>query len=227
MARRDYGSKRRPVRSRSNAPRQFLLIVTSFLCGYLTATVFDFTSLSTWVNKHILAKNTLPEARPVAHKAVVPKPKFEFYTLLSKDNSAPVVAANRGIAATPIPKIETRQSATDNQTPRAAIAAATQQTAQKNVSVAESKPLMPMRPSSKETYMVQIASFNKRQDAEHLKASLVLRGFDVTVAPVAQHNMTWFRVIIGPFGSRQDAERAHAIVARNEHMKGMIRRMDG
>lgn len=227
MARRDYGSKRRQIKSRSNAPRQFLLIVTSFLCGYLTATMFDFTSLSTWVNKTILAKQIAPDARPVAHKVSAPKPKFEFYTLLAKDNSAPVVAANRAIVTMPISKPDSRQLQMDSQAPRAAIVAATQQATQKQVSVVESKPLMPARPAGKESYMVQIASFNKRQDAEHLKASLVLRGFDVAIAPVAQRNMTWFRVIIGPFGTRQDAERAHDRVARSEHMNGMIRRMDG
>ncbi|MDP1601884.1 MAG: SPOR domain-containing protein [Legionella sp.] len=212
---KDYG-RRRQVRQRSNAPRQILLVLTSFLGGYLAATVFDFTSLSTWVNKNLLNHHN-PETpvKVVAQEPVAPKPKFEFYTLLSKDNSAPM-PANRSNSA--VPKT-VEQSA--------AIPPTAKNSTPLNVGVVEGKPVKPVNQPSKERYSIQVASFNKRQDAEHVKALLVLKGFDVSIAAVAQQNVTWYRVIVGPFVSRNEAEKARIAVARSERMNGMIRRTGG
>ncbi|KTC71635.1 Sporulation domain-containing protein [Legionella birminghamensis] len=233
---KDYVRKRQ-AKQRSNAPRQLLLLLASFLGGYLTATIFDFTSLSAWVNKHVLAAQELhPEATVPAKKAEAPKPKFEFYTLLAKDSS-PQVLANRPGSASPraLPPANTAtahtaQQATQVTRPTAApVNAKTQAPAlPQAVTVAESKPAANPAPAknSKEYYLVQIASFNRRQDAEQVKANLVLKGFDVIVTSVPQGQMIWFRVLLGPYHSRLQAEKAQAEIARSEHMKGMIRKMD-
>jgi cell division protein FtsN len=211
---RDYVRKRQ-VRQRSNAPKQILLVLTSFLGGYLAATVFDFTSLSTWVNNNLI-NHQKPEAlvTVVAPKAATPKPKFEFYTLLAKDNSAPAV--NRGNPSR-LPKAA-EQSGGIPPTAKA--------TTPLDIGVVEGKPVKPAN-VDKGTYSIQIASFNKRADAEHVQALLVLRGFDVSITSVAQKNITWYRVIVGPFNSRSEAEKARIAVARSEHMNGMIRKTGG
>lgn len=234
---KDYVSRRRQTKQRPNVPRRLVAILGAFLCGYLVATVFDFTSLTTWVNKNILASKESGahvETR-VAHKEA-PKPKFEFYTLLSKDSSAPV-AVNRGLpqaaqpAARPVasqPAAVTAQVAVPatvitNEQPHATAITVSRATS-KAVLVSEKK-VMPTTPANKESYMIQIASFNKRQDAEHLKASLVLRGFNVVISSIQRQAVTWYRVTIGPFNSRTDAEKAQVIVRQSEHMNGIIRRI--
>ncbi|MFC3908521.1 SPOR domain-containing protein [Legionella dresdenensis] len=218
--------RKRQTRERSNAPKQFLLVVASFLCGYLVASVFDFASLTSWVNKQVQehsGKQT-PQQPVVAKKPELPKPKFEFYTLLAKDSKTPVSAyrpAPQAQHQEPAKVVPPSSAAAIARAPQSAVV--TTQQPQK-AAVAESKPV-PV-PAAKESYMVQVAAFNKRQDAEHLKASLVMQGFDVSIGQISQRNTNWFRVVIGPFHSRADAEKAQITVARSERMKGMIRKMD-
>ncbi|STX28093.1 Sporulation domain-containing protein [Legionella beliardensis] len=245
---KDYVRKRH-VRQRSNVPKQLVMLLTSFLCGYLTATVFDFTSLTTWVNKNVLNSDKPSEVKKVVkHQSV--KPKFEFYTLLAKDNSPPMpsnrVMANskssRQTVSSPLSSTNLAtqgaavQGATTaqptlpqpafNQRGASSLAQATTQQSRQLLNSVDNKPIMPTNRHAKEAFLIQIAAFNKRQDAEHLKASLVLRGFDVAISPFLKENINWYRVVVGPFPSRAEAEKAQLAVARSERMKGMIRKID-
>lgn len=235
---KDYVSRRRQTRQKPNAPRRLVAIVGAFLCGYLVANVFDFTSLTTWVNKNILAskENGVPVETKVAHKEA-PKPKFEFYTLLSKDSSAPA-PINRGLPqaqvqaqasikpVAPQPVAVTAQVSTPATviTVPHATAITVSHATSKAIAVTERR-ATPVSPGIRESYMIQIASFNKRQDAEHLKASLALRGFSVVISSVQRQTVIWYRVTIGPFNSRTDAEKAQVIVRQGEHMNGIIKRI--
>jgi len=214
---RDY-VKKRQTRQQSQAPRRFLIAIASFLCGYLVATVFDFSSLTSWVNKQVQAykgKDVPLPQQVVAKKQELPKPKFEFYTLLAKDGNSP---ANRPAPVTPIKMISAQPVPVQTVT--------NSSSNQQIAPVTESKPVSVKNNINKESYQVQIASFNKRPDAEHLKASLVMQGFDVNITQTSQNNISWFRVVIGPFPSRGEAEKAQINVARSERMKGMIRKVD-
>lgn len=202
---RDY-VKKRSTKRRSQAPGQLFVILSSFLIGYLTATMFDMASLTTWITRQI-AQHRQPTATPptpvVAKKKEAPKPRFEFYTMLAKDSNG----------HSPVQSVPAQApSMTLNVTKTNA-------------------PIAPATPASvttgaaaKETYLLQIASFSKSSDADHLKASLLMRGFDVTVSPTMHGTVTWYRVIAGPFSTRVDAEKAQIVVAQTERMKGMIRR---
>lgn len=221
---KDYGS-RRPTRRKSNTPKQLFWMLASFLSGYLAATVFDFTSLSSWVSANILAKHGKEKsaARVVAVKEPeVPKPKFEFYTLLTKEGSAhhPVPVAK------PAAPLQPKSIAPPAVTVGSAAVVPKQVNAinaKPPVPVVESKPVVVANSTSKETYQIQIASFKNKQDAEHMKAALTLKGFDVIVVGVSQPQGNWFRVIIGPFGSRIAAEKAQLNLAQREHIQGIIR----
>ncbi|STX50576.1 Sporulation domain-containing protein [Legionella busanensis] len=243
---------KRPVRQRRNVPKQLVTLLASFLCGYLTATVFDFTSLSAWLNQHVLKNQELPAEKIQVAKQQIVKPKFEFYTLLAKDNNIPPASTNNRITVASvrnqqptIPQLlpnSAMQGAalqgagnaqqTQSQTvvgQRAPINSTTQpsnqQVRQAVVPVDNKENLLATR-HSREAFLIQIAAFNRRQDAEHLKAALVLRGFDVAISPILKNNINWYRVVVGPFPSRAEAEKAQIAVARSEHMKGMIRKID-
>jgi cell division protein FtsN len=82
-------------------------------------------------------------------------------------------------------------------------------------------------PGDKNAYLVQIASFKSKQEAERMKASLALKGFVVSIAVVNQQQAQWYRIILGPYASRTQAEKARSSLAQSEHLAGMIRRMDG
>ena len=51
---REYGN-RRSSRQRGGAPHQFLVVIVTFLLGYLTATLFDVETISHWMNTQVLA----------------------------------------------------------------------------------------------------------------------------------------------------------------------------
>lgn len=115
---REYGN-RRSSRSRGGAPHQLLVITVTFILGYLTASFFDFQTLSHWVNDQVLAHNEIkkePSKSEPRHAAVIPpKPKFEFYTLLTNEK-VPSSQSNPNTAAA-------AQPASSNGTTPAATAA--------------------------------------------------------------------------------------------------------
>jgi cell division protein FtsN len=198
------GYGRRPIRHARSSSKSLFWMLTSFLCGYLTATVLDFTSLSSWIRANLFTKQNKKKARVqvVAKQAELPpKPKFEFYTLLAKDKGA-LVPLNQ-------------PTASGQMKPPVAKALPTS-----TVAVPDSTSQV-----GKDSYLIQIASFKNRQDAERMKAALTLKGFDVSIVNTSQQQGNWFRVIVGPFSSRLSAEKAQLALMQSEHIKGMIRKM--
>lgn len=216
---KDY--RRRQTRQKRGASSQFFWVLASFLCGYLAATVFDFASLSRWVDKNILAKQNdeSPETKVVAKNTGLPKPKFEFYTLLAKDQRPPAPLSK------PTQVMQVKPSSPAQPPAASTKAIAPVISAQPTVPVAESKPLSPPN-VNKDAYFLQIASFKTRQDAERMKAAFTLKGFDVSVVAALPQQGSWFRVVLGPFHSRLAAEKVQLAIARSEHIKGMIRKID-
>ena len=218
---KDYRRKN-SAHHRGSVSKQLLLVLVCFLLGYLSASIFDFTSLSSWVNTQVLAQHTIPTAIKATEEAQLPKPKFEFYTLLSSEhtNTNPLVPSGAAvIAALPTQKTALVSVPTaKNQSSAPAVAALT----------AGSVKSMPAATAliNKEAYLVQIASFKRKQEAERMKAMLAIKGFNVNVAIVTQQQIQWYRVILGPFSSRTQAEQARASISASEHIMGMVRKMD-
>lgn len=82
-----------------------------------------------------------------------------------------------------------------------------------------------LKPNTPDTWLLQLASFKNKADAEHMRAAMIMKGFDAAIDPVTQQNMTWYRVVIGPFATRLQAEKAQISIADTERIKGMIRSM--
>lgn len=213
---KDY-DRRRPVKQKTATSGQLMLFVASFFCGYLVATVFDFSSLSSWVKSNILADtaSNQPGLKVAAKKEEPPKPKFEFYTLLAKEqkNSSSLQHKPSRTGATPVVQNRTVEKLTD-----------ISRVAQQDVKVTESKPVVQVN-LKRDSYLIQIAAFRNRHDAEQLKAKMTLKGFDVIISNPKQPS-DWYRVVLGPFASRDDAEKTRLQLAKSEHINGMIRKMD-
>lgn len=234
---KNYG-RGQAMRRKGGFSKQLVIAFMGFLSGYLGASVFDLTSLSHWVNTQLLSKYTgqvIP--KPATVDVVLPKPKFEFYTLLANQH-APTTEPE----ATVVPAITTSSPSTE---PAASVGEPVAKKSPtstlvplKNTTVAVDthtpKPSvaaeLPATPSvatlAKNAYVVQVGSFKRQSEAERIKASLSLKGFMVSVVTVNQQGMRWYRVVIGPFASRPLAEKAQSSVARTEHIIGMIRKMD-
>lgn len=218
---REY-SNRRPVKARSSAPHQFLVVTITFLLGYLTATVFDLETVTRWVNAQVLAHNGASKeaAKPQAPQqaAIPPKPKFEFYTLLTNEKAPNSQAAAKPTTATTSGAATVQTAAVNTATAvKANTPNVTQQVA---VKTAEAKPAAPV---GKGAYSIQVASFKARQDAEHMKGLLTLKGFSVAIVPI-NHVIrgNWFRVVVGPYPDRVLAQKALTDLSKNEHLHGML-----
>lgn len=231
---RDY-DRRKPARRTASAPGRFFGWLAAFLGGYLAATIFDVASLSGWVNKQLLHDTPQPVARE-ARASSAPKPKFEFYTLLARGQTVlPKVPAS---SSTPRPAPAPQHPVSVQAAAKPAVPVALEvakappvpaPAPARQVPVVESRPVVPppVAPAAAAgTYVVQLAAFRNRQDAERLKASLTLRGMHASVTGVTQQNVTWFRVLIGPYASRDLAMRAQNAAYQTEKVRGMVRRAD-
>lgn len=227
---KEYAS-RRSSRARSSAPHQFLVVTVTFLLGYLTATVLDIETLSRWINTQVLAHQEMnretPKAQTPPQAALPPKPKFEFYTLLANEKvpnsqAAPNTANTPTPAKASSPVTAATQAATVNTAAVNAVKANAPKAQQVGaVKTAETRAAIPV--AARGTYLVQVASFKARQDAEHMKGNLILKGFNVNVVPINHASKgNWFRVMVGPYSNRALAQKAQMDLARRERLRGMI-----
>ncbi|CCD09425.1 TPA: SPOR domain-containing protein [Legionella pneumophila subsp. pneumophila] len=232
MMAKDYGNRRAARRNRG--PHQFLVVIVTFLFGYITASFLDVQTISQWVNTQVLAQHDdekAPTKVVQEHKQVPPKPKFEFYTLLANERGpASQASSQQNIdnhaadkTSTPIQKTANTVTVAVNNSVKSTI---TNPTPQTPVKVAEAKPTTMQQPN-KGAYLVQVASFKARQDAEQMKGMLILKGFDVSVVPVTQAQGNWFRVVVGPYPNKALAQKAQMNLAKTEHLNGMVRSVGG
>ena len=225
-----YDTKIRRATAQRRAGRRFFwqlgLLGVSFSAGYLCASFYDYTRLSAWVSTHVLATQSgSVSGKPLIQEANLPKPKFEFYTLLTQDQrtGTPIEGASVVGTAAVAPAVPSPSQPMDlTVTPAGGHARAILPVPLLQETLVRAAPVL----ANKEAYLVQLASFRRQQDAERMKASLIMKGFDANIAAVTQQNINWYRVIIGPYASRTDAQRAQGSLARSERIMGMIRKMD-
>ncbi len=89
---------------------------------------------------------------------------------------------------------------------------------------ARNQPLIPEQ--RQQEFVVQAASFRNRQDADNLRAQLILAGIEeARVDRIDGSNGIWYRVVMGPMDSRS---RANAIARqlRNRNMSPLVRAID-
>ena len=149
------------------------------------------------------AQSSAPSARPEPVK-----PKYDFYTLLPESPvSSPKVdeppppatvsaeeaaridqaraeAALRGEVPPPPPQVASAQTAS---TPPAA------------------------QPGSR--FFLQAGSFRKREEADRMRAQLILLGQSVQIESGKVREETWHRVLIGPYASREQLASAQKALA--------------
>lgn len=200
--------KKSPSRTSNRASKQLMSVLVAFVCGYLSGSLLDINQLNAWVKQRVLAQKSEPRLQKQAHQTAIPKPQFEFYTLLTPEQSqvskAHVLDAKKPLDKTLKSDIKPKMQA----------------------NVAEAVPVADKKKNEKIAYLLQVASFKQKEDAERFKASLILKGFDVQVTQVKRKQTSWFRVILGPFPSKVQAEKAQNEIARTEHIMGMIRKLE-
>ena len=193
---KDFKKNKKPQRPRRHTS-PWLLVLTAFFCGYLSGSLFDVSQLGGWLNARIAqVSQNKTEPQTLATQAKLPKPKFEFYTLLTQNEAIPPVQSPK--AAAPHPPA--------------------------SPPIAAKRPLAQQK-KAKANFVVQLASFHQKKDAEQMKAELILKGFSATIESINRQNRQWYRVVMGPFSDRIEAEKAQVAVARSEHTMGLVRKM--
>lgn len=61
---------------------------------------------------------------------------------------------------------------------------------------------------SDKRYLMQCASFRTRAQADEMRAKIAFQGLEAQIRASNGSNGEWFRVILGPFDTKRDAERA-------------------
>ncbi len=69
--------------------------------------------------------------------------------------------------------------------------------------------------SSTKRYQLQLASFTKYEDADHLKAQLILQGYNASIQKHQREGVKRYRVTIGPFNNTKAATAEQQRLSKN------------
>ena len=123
------------------------------------------------------------------------KPKYDFYTLLPESEvivppeavpeKTPPIPAQAPVTPAEAAKIDTARA-------QAALAGVTP------------PPAPPViKPAATTQFYLQAGSFRKKEDAERVRAQIILLGQSVNVESGTVKEDTWYRVLVGPFSNRE------------------------
>lgn len=219
---KEYSRKNKPTRTSSGVfLKNFTLMLLAFIGGYLSASIANFTSIDQWFHQQFAGGHgKTPAPRAPVKQAELPKPKFEFYTLLTKEHpeGMPVVQV--------IPTSSTTSSSSKTTAALPVVASTAPKTQPLELQLSTAAVTHAKATIHAQNFLLQVGSFRNKQEADRIRASLVMKGFMVSLTPATPANGNWYRVVLGPFPTRNQAEKAQQAIAKSEHVMGMIRKMD-
>lgn len=134
------------------------------------------------------------------------KPKYDFYTLLPESE---VIVPPDALPPAEPPKPPPQKPVTPEEAAR--IDAARAQAAL----MGETPPPPPVVAKAPVTtqFFLQAGSFRKREDADKVRAQILLLGQNVQVESGKVREETWFRVLVGPYSNREQLATAQKQLA--------------
>ena len=180
------------------------------ICGLVIGAFFTFLfSLEPGRDE---VKRHKPEPQKRATEPKKPqdgKPKYDFYTLLPE--SEVIVPPDALPPAKPKPKPPEQKPVSPEEAAR--IDAARAQAAL-NGETPPPPPVVAKAPVVTQ-FFLQAGSFRKREDADKVRAQILLLGQNVQVESGKVREETWFRVMVGPYASREKLASAQKLLAGN------------
>ncbi|MBS7690355.1 SPOR domain-containing protein [Pseudomonas lalucatii] len=161
------------------------------------------------------ARSAKPAAKPSPSEPA--KPKYDFYTLLPESQ---VVVPPQALEEPP-PAEQKPVSAEE----AAKIDAARAEAALKG-EVPPPPPVVAKAPASTQ-FFLQAGSFRRKDDAESLRAQIILLGQDVRVESGKVREEVWHRVLIGPFADRQQLAQSQKTLAANGFSNLLLQQRQG
>lgn len=171
-----------------------------------------------------------PVASNAAPKSTFVEPEYQFYTLLPQGNGTREAVATTAAAAKPTTVAPVTIAATKPTTVTPVTTAATKPTTVTPVATATAQnatPVVTLTPTAKTPapiiaatptvvkppshhYAIQLAAFHNYQDADELKAKLILQGYPTTISNATVNGTIWYRLSIGPYMTTADAKIVQA-----------------
>ena len=146
-------------------------------------------------------------AKPLANKPAnsePAKPKYDFYTLLPESEVILPPQAIEQPPAVPEQKPVSPEEAAKIDAARAEAAL--------NGQVPPPPPVVAKGPVSSQ-FFLQAGSFRRKDDADALRAQIILLGQNVQVESGTVREETWHRVLVGPFATREQLGQAQKSLA--------------
>lgn len=162
-----------------------------------------------------------PAAKPAPNSATpntsATKPKYDFYTLLPESE---VILPQNGQPEQPA-KALTPEELAKADAARALAALSGQTPPPLPVSTPTAPPTnaaatpttTPAATPVTTQFFLQAGSFRKPSDADKARAQIIMLGQNAQVEPGTVRNETWYRVMAGPFSSREQLAQAQKILA--------------
>ncbi|MDH1442692.1 SPOR domain-containing protein [Pseudomonas sp. GD03721] len=144
-----------------------------------------------------------PEPKPTQPEPA--RPKYDFYTLLPESE----VILPQALEETP-PPVPEQKPVTPEQA--AKIDTARAEAALNGQVPPPAPPVLASAPVTTQ-FFLQAGSFRKRDDADGLRAQIILLGQNVRVETGKVREETWHRVLVGPFASREQLASAQKTLA--------------
>lgn len=86
-------------------------------------------------------------------------------------------------------------------------------------------PTADAQPQSLEEFILQVGSFRRNEEADRLRAQLLLLNLDAYTEQVTLNNdQVWHRVLVGPFNSQSRLANARATLVSNEYNALVLKR---
>lgn len=206
------GIKSMNQRKDRNGINSIMLAFIAFIFGYSTATIFDLEQVQGWINKKIQTKqDSKPQSYTQAKKKQV-KPRLEFYTLLPQDKPRIKTKGAENIINPPVDLSVTKKLPPPSHLTN-------------NLPNEKTKEKLETQSQSIEKYMIQVASFKNKIEADKMRAELTIQGFDVSISTINQQQTNWYRVMIGPVSSKNEAEKLKITLTKQTRIDGMIRKV--
>lgn len=149
------------------------------------------------------ARASKPTPKPAP--AEPSKPKYDFYTLLPESEVILPQALEEAPPPAPAQKPVTPEEA-------AKIDAARAEAALNGQVPPPPPPVIAAAPVTTQ-FFLQAGSFRRRDDADGLRAQIILLGQNVRVETGKVREETWHRVLVGPFASREQLASAQKTLA--------------
>jgi len=128
--------------------------------------------------------------------------------------------------AAPAPKEEPKPKATENKTPKPRFDFYKLLQESETI-VPASETINEEKPAQEQTteYILQVGSFPRAEDADKLRAQLILLNLDANIEKVEiRKGEVWHRVVVGPFNNQNELTTARSQLVKNEYNALVLKR---